>query len=161
LNLENQEGGAEMVNGNSIALDEAMRRFPFLQGMRIDRSYIPLEIILSELDEEFLEQSLLEDASRAAGHFNVEKTLWIVRGDNLQEVLVWRTTRRIWPPAYLHSGSKETDEYHKDEYGESETVWKALSRQDLAEAQYIVLYTRGSDGYDRSANKIAIAPAKK
>lgn len=146
-----------MAEMNNTTINEAMRWFPFLRDIQIERTHIPLGISLSELDDEFLNQSLLEDESEAAGHFNVKKTLYVARGDKLYRVDVRRSSRRIYPPEYLHPGM----EFPDDESGWSETIREALNRQDLTEAQYIVLYTRGSDGYKEQANNILIALVKK
>jgi len=138
--------------------DEAMRQFPFLRDILIERNGIPPEISTSELDDKFLSQSLLEEESEAAGHFNEKKTLYVVRGDNkLHSVDVRRSPTRIYPPEYLHPGM----DFPPDESGRSETVREALSRQDLTEARYIVLHTTGWNGWKDRVNIILIASVKK
>ena len=142
---------------NNTKMDEAKQQYPFLRDIQLEYTYIPLEVRLSELDDEFSNQSLLEDESEDAGHFNVKKTLYVARGDKLHSVDVRRSSTKIYPPEYLHPGM----EFPSDEFGQSETVREALSRQDLTEVQYVVLYTRGSDGYHRRTNNILIAQVKK
>ena len=140
---------------NNITIDEAMQKYPFIKDIQNERVYISLEVKLSELDQ-FLSQSLIEENSEALGHFNVKKYLYIARGDKLHSVDVKRLTRKIYPPEYLRPGMY----FPTDEEGWSETASEALSRQDLTEAQYIVLYTFGSDGYTKNTNQILIAPVK-
>lgn len=146
-----------MIERNSTSVDVSILLFPFLLDIQTQRNYIPLKICTSELDDDFLNQSLQEEASEAAGHFNVAKSLFVVRGSKLCPVEVRRSTRKIYPPQYLHY---ERD-IPPDEEGGSETVREALGRLDLTEAQFIVLYTRGSDDYENKVNEILIAPIKK
>lgn len=140
-----------------IPTEQAMERYPFLRDIQLDMAHIPLEINSSEYDYFFMNESLLEDESEAAGHFNVKKTLYVVRDDRLNPVDVNRWSTKIYPPEYLHPGM----EFPPDEPGWSETVFMALSRQDMAGAHYVVLYKRGSDGYTRQTNNILIAPFNK
>ncbi len=141
---------------SNITLDEAMQKYSFLKGMRFEYRNIPLSIELSEVDDKFLEQSLLEENSEAAGHFNVSKYLYVVRGGKLHPVDVKRLTEKIYPPEYLHPYK----DYPDDQEGWSETVQEALSRQDLTNVEHIVLYTRGSNSYSIRTNNLFIAQVK-
>jgi len=141
-----------------MSIEESLKDYPFLSGIPTRQASAALEVRLTAFDDKFLSLSLLEDESQAAGHFNVHKFLYVVRNGKLEEVSVKRITREIWPPAYLHPGSQNTDEYNNDEPGESETVAEALQHHGIAGAQYVVLYTVGSDGYNRRSNDILIAP---
>jgi hypothetical protein len=143
-----------------LTIGEAIRQFPFLNQIQIKHSQVPLEVQVVDFDDNFLNLSLVENESSAAGHFNVSKDLYVARDGKLCPVGVSRSPTRIWPPAYLHPGMKGTDEDNDDELGYSESMREALSRQDMARAQFVLLYTNGSDGSEHT-NEIVIAPTKK
>ena len=84
-------------------IEELLKQFPFLKEIKIDCKYIPLEIHQLKLSDEFLDQSLLENESEAAGHFQVRKSLYIVRDNQLILVTdIKRSSTKIYPPQYLH-----------------------------------------------------------
>src|SRR3989344_119841 len=129
---------------SKITVDEAMQRFPFLKGLQPEHTtYNPLEIELSEMDDRFLNQSLMENESEALGHEHVRQTLYVVQSDNnLHPVDVKRSSTKIYPPEYLHPGM----EFPSDEGGWSETIREALARENLTRVQYVVLHRQGTHG---------------
>lgn len=162
-NLSIEQPDNKQQTTNTVTLDEAMQQFPFLKGLQLEyTTHIPLEVELSEMDDRFLNQSLMENESEALGHERVRKTLYFVNNDNsLRVVDVKRLSQKIYPPEYLHPGM----DFQPDEYGFSETILQVLDREDLTKVQYVVLHRRGIHGgwYPRGPtpfNSLAIALVK-
>ena len=127
-----------------ISTNEAIQQFPFLSDLRLEHTtYNPVVVELSEMDNEFLYQSLKENESEALGHEHLQQTLYVIHSDNsLHPVDVKRSSTKIYPPEYLCLGS----DFPPDEYGWSETIREALTREDLTGVRYILLHKKGDHG---------------
>ncbi|MFH1917473.1 MAG: hypothetical protein ABIJ21_09505 [Nanoarchaeota archaeon] len=132
-------------------LETAVAQFPFLSQVKTDYQRIPVTVIVRKVDAYFLQERLVEEDSEAAGHTRVSIDLYVVRDDLVSLVDVQRTTRRIYPPAYLH----EYDDFPPDQDGWSETVGDSLSRESPG-FRYILLHVREYDGMGVGKNVLEV-----
>ncbi|MFH1175569.1 MAG: hypothetical protein V1698_02500 [bacterium] len=152
-----------MIGRNNITIDESLQQFPFLKNLLKNlpenTKHNPLMIEVLEIDNDFLNLSLMENESEAFGHGNVRQTLYVAYSDNsFHHVFVKRSSRKIYPPEYLHPDL----EYPPDDDGKSETIHEALSRENLTEHKYVILHKIGFlDGWSSIPfNNLAIASVK-
>ncbi len=130
----------EQIDGvvSTLTYQDAVRQFPFLKIL--EPFIIKSDVHLTADSKEFRNHSLIENESEAIGHGSLRQELYVLRDNKLETVNVQRSPVRIYGPAYLHPDVPD------DEYGQSETVDQALSRQDLHTVTHAVLYRQGSEG---------------